>query len=65
MDTELLLTYLGIAAVGMFVVAYGLIIAGNLLAGISAVFLLLIVAELRRLNRLLDRRLPEKTNGEG
>ena len=59
MDTFDLMAYLFIGVLGMLVILYSLVIAGNILLGIGAVVLMFVVVELVRLRRLLEQHLIE------
>jgi hypothetical protein len=54
-----LAAYLTVGILGVLILAYSLIIAGNILLGVGAVVLMLVVVELVRLRRLLEQHLIE------
>lgn len=54
-----LAAYLTVGILGVLILMYSLIIAGNILLGVGAVVLMLVVVELVRLRRLLEQHLTE------
>lgn len=54
-----LVAYLAVGIFGVLILAYSLIIAGNILLGIGSVVLMLVAVELARLRRLLEMHLTE------
>lgn len=59
MDNFDLAAYLSVGILGVLIIAYSIIIAGNILLGIGSVVLMFVVVELVRLRRLLEMHLTE------
>jgi uncharacterized membrane-anchored protein len=59
MENADLVAYLVVGFLGVLILAYSLIIAGNIMLGVGAVVLMILVVELVRLRRLLEQHLTE------